>query len=366
MADAQAQDGGPQAGCDCDGRTAGDAAAGGGRAAAPGRHDHHHPAHHHERLSWAAFAVIVTFMLVEIAGGIYARSLALIADAGHMASDALALLLAAFAFRLARRPRDEARSYGYARAEVLAAFVNGLGLLVLVVWIVIEAVARILDPPVVKAGPMLAVAAAGLVANVVALLLLHRGDHDNLNIRAAIWHVIGDILGSVAAIAAALVILSTGWTPIDPILSLAIALLLLWAAWGVLRPSVHILMEGTPEEIDPAELERHLLAHVPQLAGIHHVHVWSLSRRERLLTAHLEVADMAHGPEVMRRTKEELASRYGIHHSTLQLEERDCADRPAPPGGEASGGDAGQPRRQRASRRHTGSRSSSSTVRQSG
>lgn len=337
MAEAEAQGGEPPAGCGCGGRTAGETTAAGGRVGAAGRHDHHHHAHHHERLSWAAFAVIVTFMLVEIAGGIYARSLALIADAGHMASDALALLLAAFAFRLARRPRDEARSYGYARAEVLAAFVNGLGLVALVVWIVIEAIARILTPPEVKAGPMLAVAAAGLVANVVALVLLHRGDHGNLNIRAAIWHVIGDILGSVAAIAAALVILLTGWTPIDPILSLAIALLLLWAAWGVLRPSVHILMEGTPEEIDLGDLERHLLAHVPQLAGIHHIHVWSLSRKERLLTAHLEVADMAHGPEVMRRTKEELAARYGIHHSTLQLEERHCADQPAPTGGQDTG-----------------------------
>ena len=308
-------------------------------AGSPGRpsahahgHDHGHahgPVHagQNERLSWAAFAIIAVFMVVEIVGGIYARSLALIADAGHMASDALALALAAVAFRLARRPRDEQRSYGYARAEVVAAFVNGLGLLVLVVWIAVEAIERIITPPAVKGAPMLVVAVAGLVANLAALLLLHRGDHDNLNIRAAIWHVIGDILGSVAAIAAAVVILTTGWTPIDPILSLLVALLLLRAAWSVLSPSLHILMEGTPPEIDPAELERHLLAHVPKLAGIHHIHVWSLNRGDRLLTAHLEVRDLAHGPEVMRQTKAELARRYAIHHSTLQLEQQDCVDR---------------------------------------
>ncbi len=310
-------------------------------AGSPGRpsahahgHDHGHahgPAHagQNERLSWAAFAIIAVFMVVEIVGGIYARSLALIADAGHMASDALALALAAVAFRLARRPRDEQRSYGYARAEVVAAFVNGLGLLVLVVWIAVEAIERIITPPAVKGAPMLIVAVAGLVANLAALLLLHRGDHDNLNIRAAIWHVIGDILGSVAAIAAAVVILTTGWTPIDPLLSLLVALLLLRAAWSVLSPSLHILMEGTPPEIDPAELERHLLAHVPKLAGIHHIHVWSLNRGDRLLTAHLEVRDLAHGPEVMRQTKAELARRYAIHHSTLQLEQQDCVDRSA-------------------------------------
>ncbi len=322
---------------------------GAGRLSVHAHGDHHHghthgPAHagQNERLSWAAFAIIAVFMVVEIVGGVYARSLALIADAGHMASDALALALAAIAFRLARRPRDEQRSYGYARAEVLAAFVNGLGLLVLVVWIVVEAIERIITPPAVKGAPMLVVAVAGLIANLAALLLLHRGDHDNLNIRAAIWHVVGDILGSVAAIAAAVVILATGWTPIDPILSLLVAILLLHAAWNVLSPSMHILMEGTPPEIDPAELERHLLAHVPKLAGIHHIHVWSLNRGDRLLTAHLEVRDLAHGPEVMRQTKAELARRYAIHHSTLQLEQQDCVDRPSESRGDGTSPPAGQ------------------------
>ncbi len=337
----------PQRDCSCE-------AGGSGRLSAQTHgHDHGHAhggvhAGRNERLSWAAFAIIVVFMVVEIIGGVYARSLALIADAGHMASDALALALAAIAFRLARRPRDEQRSYGYARAEVLAAFVNGLGLIVLVVWIVVEAIERIITPPAVKGAPMLVVAVAGLIANIAALLLLHRGDHDNLNIRAAIWHVIGDILGSVAAIAAAIVILTTGWTPIDPILSLLVAILLLRAAWSVLSPSMHILMEGTPPEIDPAELERHLLAHVPRLAGIHHIHVWSLNRGDRLLTAHLEVRDLAHGPEVMRQTKAELARRYAIHHSTLQLEQQDCVDRSTKPTAAAEGPSAEQDdRRQR-------------------
>ncbi|RMF15955.1 MAG: cation transporter [Alphaproteobacteria bacterium] len=277
-----------------------------------------------EQRTLAAFAIIVIFMVVEIAGAFYANSLALLADAGHMASDALALGLAFIAFRLARRPRDERRTFGYARLEVLAAFVNGLGLLVLVGWIAIEAIGRFLSPPEIRGLPMLTIAIAGLAANLVAFAMLHGAERDNLNIRAALWHVAGDILGSLAAIGAAIVILATGWTPIDPLLSLFVALLLLRAGWSVLKPSAHILMEGSPPDVDLDELQRRLVAEVPGVAGVHHLHLWSLTDRDRLLTAHLEVRDPGEGEAALAGTKEFLKRRYDIRHSTLQIERAAC------------------------------------------
>ncbi len=283
-----------------------------------------------ERRTLVAFVIILVFMVVEVVGAFYANSLALLADAGHMASDALALGLAFVAFRLARRPRDERRTFGYARLEVLAAFVNGLGLLVLVGWIAIEAVGRFLSPPEIRGLPMLSIAIVGLVANLVAFAMLHGAERDNLNIRAALWHVAGDILGSLAAIGAAIVVLTTGWTPIDPLLSLFVALLLLRAGWSVLKPSAHILMEGSPPDIDLVELQRRLLAEVPGVAGVHHLHLWSLTDRDRLLTAHIEVRDPGRGDAALAETKRFLKRRYDIHHSTLQVERvaDGCADGP--------------------------------------
>jgi len=177
-----------------------------------------------------ALALTGTFMLVEVAGGILSGSLALLADAGHMLTDTMALALSAVAFRVSSRPADEKRSYGYQRFQILAAFVNGLSLLVIVGWILFEAVQRILSPPLVMGQTMLVVAAAGLVINIIVFVVLHGGDQENLNMRGAALHVLGDLLGSIAAITAALIILSTGWMPIDPILSVGVALLIFRSA----------------------------------------------------------------------------------------------------------------------------------------
>jgi len=194
-----------------------------------------------------ALALTGTFMLVEVAGGILSGSLALLADAGHMLTDTMALALSAIAFRVSSRPADEKRSYGYQRFQILAAFVNGLSLLVIVGWILFEAVQRILSPSMVMGQTMLIVAAAGLVINIIVFFVLHGGDQENLNMRGAALHVLGDLLGSVAAITAALVILYTGWMPIDPILSIGVALLIFRSAWHLVKRSGHILLEGAPE-----------------------------------------------------------------------------------------------------------------------
>jgi cobalt-zinc-cadmium efflux system protein len=197
----------------------------------------------HERI---ALVLTATFMVVEVIGGILSGSLALLADAGHMLTDTMALTLAAVAFGVSARPADSKRSYGYHRFQILAAFVNGLSLLLIVGWILIEAVRRLISPPDVMGKTMLIVASAGLLVNIVAFIILHGGDRENLNIRGAALHVAGDLLGSIAAIVAAIVIIFTAWMPIDPILSVVVALLILRSAWYLVKRSAHILLEGAP------------------------------------------------------------------------------------------------------------------------
>ena len=212
-------------------------------------HGHGHGHHHHgssneTRLTWA-LAITATFMVVEVIGGWISGSLALLADAVHMLTDAASLALALVALRVAKRPADALFSYGQARYEVLAAFVNGLALLLLSAWIVFESIQRLLAPAPVIGSTMLVIATLGFIANLVSFLVLRDGE-DSLNLRGAMLHVLGDLLGSAAAIAAALVILATGWTPIDPILSAFVAVLILKGGWRVTKESAHILLEGAP------------------------------------------------------------------------------------------------------------------------
>ena len=248
-----------------------------------GGHAHHGHAHHHgagttdERRIFTAFLIIALFMVVEVAGGLLSGSLALLADAGHMVSDAAALGMSWLALRIGKRPADAERSYGYRRLEVLVAFVNGCMLFVIALWIVIEAARRFLAPQPVLGGTMLAVAIAGLVANLVAFLVLNGGNRENLNMRSAWLHVLGDLAGFVGAIIAAGIIMATGWWPIDPILSVLVALLILKSAWGIVASSSHILLEGTPPGLDLAALRADLAASVPEVVEIHHVHAWCLS-----------------------------------------------------------------------------------------
>jgi cobalt-zinc-cadmium efflux system protein len=266
------------------------------------------------------------FMVVEAVGGWLAGSLALIADAGHMLSDTAALALAWAAFRIGRLPHDEKRTYGYHRFEIIVAFANGLALFAIAAWIVVEAVGRLRAPVPVLGGPMLAVAAAGLAVNLVALYVLRGGDRANLNVRAALLHVLGDLLGSVGAIAAAIVILLTGWTPIDPILSIVLTLLILRGAWDVTRRAGHVLMEGVPEGFDAAAMRADLLAAVPGVADVHHVHAWLLNLERPMVTLHVRLAPSADAAAALAAVKTRLKDRFGIAHSTVQIDPGDCLD----------------------------------------
>ena len=290
-------------------------------------HSHVHGAAANERRIFWAMWLTGVFTAVEAAGGVYAGSLALIADAGHMLTDAAALALAWYAFRLARRPADPRRSFGYHRAQVLAAFVNGGVLVAVVVWIAVEAAHRLFAPVEIRGGPMLVVGAVGLAVNVIAFAMLRQGQ-DNLNVRAAALHVIGDMLGSAAAIAAAIVILGTGWTAIDPILSLAVAGLVLRSAWVLLRRSGHILLEGTPDWLDVDKLSSELVAAVPGVEDVHDVHVWSMTTERSLLTLHARVAEGADRDTVLTAIQAHLLGHYGIGHTTIQIERTMCEDTP--------------------------------------
>lgn len=294
-------------------------------------HTHSHAGANERRIFWAAVLTGV-FMLVEVAGGLISGSLALLADAGHMLTDFAALALAWVAFRIARRPADWKRTYGFDRFSVLVAFVNGMALFVIAGFIVAEAVERVRAPVEVLGGTMLAVACAGLVVNIAAFVMLHGADRNNLNVRGAALHVLGDLLGSVAAIAAALIILGTGWMAADPLLSVAVALLILRSAWIVVKESGHILLEGAPAELDNRVIAEDLTAHVPAVEDVHHIHAWSITQERPMLTLHARVAEGTRPEAVTAAIKARLAERFRVEHATVEIEHGDCADgdRPHP------------------------------------
>jgi cobalt-zinc-cadmium efflux system protein len=297
----------------------------GGAQAVDGPHRHRHGANE-RRTFWAAI-LTCGFMLVEAAGGLIAGSLALLADAAHMLTDGVALALAWIAFRLARRPADHSRTYGFDRFQILVAFGNGITLMLLVAWIAYEAVDRFFAPVEVLGGPMLAVAVAGLLVNVVAFVLLQGADRNNLNIRGAMLHVLGDLLGSVAAILAAGVILLTGWTPIDPLLSLLVVLLIVRSAWKLVREAAHILLEGAPSAGQVGAIERDLVATIGAVEDVHHVHVWSLTQERPVVTLHARVAPGTDTDAVTGDIVRRLRERHGVGHATVQVEYARCADR---------------------------------------
>jgi cobalt-zinc-cadmium efflux system protein len=297
-------------------------------------HDHH-PEPRNEKVTGnkdsrplgLALILTGTFMVVEVVGGIISGSLALLADAGHMLTDTMALALAFTAINVSSRPPDAKRSYGYHRFQILAAFVNGISLLFITGWILVEAIQRLMSPVTVMGLPMIIVATCGLVVNVVVFLILSRGNRNNLNVRGALLHVAGDLLGSAAAIVAALVILQTGWTPIDPLLSVLVAILILRSAWSLLKRSGHILLEGVPEWLDMRQIQHDLVARVPALSGVHHVHVWGLTPERLMLTMHVTLnEDHGDTTAVIRQIKTILRQTYGIEHSTVEIETGNCAD----------------------------------------
>jgi cobalt-zinc-cadmium efflux system protein len=287
-----------------------------------------------EQRLWWSMLLVGGFMVVEVIGGMMSGSLALLADAGHMLTDTASLALAWAAARASRRPAGPLHTYGYHRMQIIAALINGVAFVAVVIWIAVEAVQRLLQPVEVLGGLMLVVALLGLLVNIVAFAVLHRGSSHDLNLRAALVHVLGDLLGSVAAIVAAGVILWSGWMPIDPLLSLLVALLILRSAWYVVRHSVHILLEGAPQDVDVEALRNVLTEAVPAVQDIHHIHLWSLTPEWPMLTMHVTVAHEGNCSEVLACLKKILVERFGIRHSTIQVEPGECFDDP-------HGGDCG-------------------------
>jgi cobalt-zinc-cadmium efflux system protein len=275
-----------------------------------------------ERRMLAAALLTGVFMIAEVIGGVLSGSLALLADAGHMLADFAALVLAWLAFRFSRWPADRARTYGFDRLQVLVAYSSGLSMFVIAGFILAEAVERLREP-------MLAVAVAGLLVNVVVFAILHGADRENLNVRAAAIHVLGDLLGSIGAIVAAIVILGTGWLAADPLISILVAVLILRSAWMIVRDSGHILIEGAPVGIAPSEIEADLEANIPEIEDVHHVHAWSITQERPIVTLHARLCEGRKADAAIHAIKRRLRERFGVTHATVEIELADCADHSA-------------------------------------
>lgn len=280
-------------------------------------HDHHHVDHSSRQLFIALFFTL-GFAGVEAITGWLANSLALMGDAGHMVTDSVSLGLAALAARLARRPASEKHSFGFGRAEIVSALVNAFFMLAIVGSIVFSAVQRLQNPPQVQGMMVLIVAAIGLAVNVSVAWILMRGER-TINVRGALLHVMGDLLGSVAALTSGAVILLTEWTPIDPLLSIFISVLILVSALRLLREAFHVVMEGVPPEIDLARVGNSM-ASINGVRSVHDLHIWRLDSHTIALSAHVIVDNLAKWEPVLRDLKRHLDETYGIEHITLQPE----------------------------------------------
>jgi len=265
-------------------------------------------------------ALTLAVLLIEFAGGLFSHSLALLSDAGHVLTDVFALGLAWFAVEQSKRPADQRRTYGYQRVSILAALLNAITLIVIVLAIAIEAVRRLMDPAPVQGGLVIATALVAIAINAFVILTL-RGDGDNLNLRAAMLHVTGDVAASVGVVIAGALILLTGWLPIDPLLSLAIAALIAYGAWGIVRETVNLLLEGTPREVDLAAVRTEITG-TKLVTGVHDLHVWALSSDELALSCHIVIDDTSLGDaeHVVRDLESKLCDRFAIGHTTIQVE----------------------------------------------
>jgi cobalt-zinc-cadmium efflux system protein len=267
-----------------------------------------------------ALGLTLAVLLVELAGGVLSHSLALLSDAGHVMTDVFALGLAWFAVEQAKRPADRRRTYGYHRVGILAAFVNAITLIVIVLAIGFEAVRRLINPADVQGGLVIATALVGIAINAFVLLTL-RGHTANLNLRAAMLHVTGDVAASVGVVIAGAVILLTGWLYIDPLLSLAIAALIAYGAWGIVRETSNLLMEGTPRDVDLGAITTEITGD-KLVTGVHDLHVWALSSDEMALSCHIVIDDTSLGnaEHVVRDLESRLCDRFAIGHTTIQVE----------------------------------------------
>jgi cobalt-zinc-cadmium efflux system protein len=283
-------------------------------------HGHSHSHTNNKKALFWAFLLIATFMVVEVIGGVITNSLALLSDAGHMLSDAAALGLSLFAMKLGERKATQSKTYGFKRFEIIAAALNGLTLIVISIYIFVEAYHRFTDPPEVQSMGMLTISVIGLVVNIIAAWILMSGDKDeNLNVRSAFLHVLGDMLGSVGAITAALLIYFFGWGLADPIASIAVAILIIISGWRVTKESFHVLMEGTPEQIELNEVKDEIMK-IPEVIDVHDVHVWSITSGVLMFTGHIAVEGGGAHDRVLHKAQKLLHDRFGIDHSTLQVE----------------------------------------------
>jgi cobalt-zinc-cadmium efflux system protein len=293
-------------------------------------HSHAHGHHHHHPatgsiLSWSLLATSV-FVVVELVAGLRAHSLALLSDAGHNFTDALALGLAWAGVYLQTKPADESRTYGYHRAGVLSAFINALTLVGLSLWIVYEAVLRLRSPEPVNETVMIVVATLGLAMNGGIMLALRTASRDDINVRGAFVHMLGDALGSVAIIAGAVVIRYTGWLQVDPILSILLALMIVYTAWDIVRESLNILLEGLPRGMILGEVASATKA-IEGVLDVHDLHIWSLGSRAHAFSCHVLIADVppSASDAILRRINGMLKQRFEIGHTTIQFEHASCA-----------------------------------------
>ncbi|HJU68858.1 MAG TPA: cation diffusion facilitator family transporter [Gemmatimonadaceae bacterium] len=289
-------------------------------------HDHSHgDARDQVRRLRLALAITSTFLLAEVAGGILSNSLALLADAGHMLTDVAALALSLFVAWFSRQPHDQRRTYGYLRWEILAAFLNGATLLLISAWISIEAVMRLRQPEAVESGIMLAIAVVGIVANIAAALVLHPASEASLNLRGAYLHVVGDLLGSVATVIAALLVRFTGWVVADPIASILMTLLIVRGAWRLVRESVDVLLESTPSHIAVGTVRKQLEA-IPGIESVHDLHVWTVTSGVVAMSVHAIVREPERHQHVLEHVHDAMRL-FGIQHVTVQLERREMYER---------------------------------------
>lgn len=266
-----------------------------------------------------AAALTGLFMIVEVIGGWISGSLALLADAGHMLTDFAALSMAWLAFRMTRRPADWRRTFGFDRFAILIAFINGLTLFVIAGFIIIEAIKRINSPIEVLGSTMMVVAVAGLAVNVLVFYILSGADKENLNVRGAALHVMGDMLGSVAAIIASIVIIYTGWMPADLIVSVIVAVIILRSAWYVIKESAHILLEGAPEGLDRRTIRTDLMAAFPDLKSVDHIHAWSISQERPMITLEARIDTKASVEKTAKAIKVHLLENFGVDHATVEV-----------------------------------------------
>lgn len=294
----------------------------------PHGHTHAHGRDSHARLQAAAggqrgltlvLGITAAFMVAEFVGGVLANSLALLADAAHMLADVGSLALSLFALRFARRPATPEKTYGYVRIEILAALLNAALLLGISGWVVWEAIRRLGHPEPVRSGLMLAVAAAGLLANVASALVLHRRAGESLNVRGAYLHVLGDLLGSAGAIVAALVILTTGWYPADPIISFLVSGLVVASSWHLMKESIEVLLEAVPAHIDLDEV-RSALGDIPGVEHVHDLHVWTVTSGFLAMSGHAVTRDPGSTQRILDEAHRRMRERFGIRHATIQLE----------------------------------------------